>query len=199
MRSQQRISIMTAVLTVVFFSLPSWAQRVETDYDHSVNFSQYHTYSWGHVHSTDPFFEDRIRAAVDRELQSKGWRLDATGGDVMLTAVLIAKNQPEYTTFYDGLGGRWGWHGWGTGMATTTIEKIPIGTLIVDIYDCSSEHLVWRGLAHDQLSEKPDKDTKKLDKAVAKMFAKFPPQTMYGLSMRNKPFHLPGASLQSLR
>jgi hypothetical protein len=178
MRSLQRISLMTAMLAVVFFSVPSWARQVETDYDHSVNFSQYHTYSWGHVHSTDPFFEDRIREAVDRELQSKGWRLEATDGDVMLTAVLIAKNQPEYTTFYDGLGERWGWHGWGTGMATTTIEKIPVGTLIVDIYDCSSEHLIWRGVAHDQLSENPDKDTKKLDKAVAKMFAKFPPQAI---------------------
>jgi hypothetical protein len=64
MRCLQRISVVAAVLGAVFFSLPSLAQKVETDYDHSVNFSQYHTYSWGHVHSTDPFFEDRIRQAV---------------------------------------------------------------------------------------------------------------------------------------
>jgi Domain of unknown function (DUF4136) len=165
----------TAALVAAFFSIPASAQKVEADYDHSVNFDKYHTYSWGHVHSTDPLFEDRIRAAVDHELQLKGWRPVPADGDTILTAVLIAKNQPEYTTFYDGLGGRWGWHGWGTGMATTTIEKIPVGTLVVDIYDCASEHLIWRGLAHEQLSEKPDKDTKKLDKAVAKMFAKFPP------------------------
>jgi hypothetical protein len=50
--------------------------------------------------------------------------------------------------------------------------------LVVDIYDTSSEHLIWRGLAHEQLSEKPEKDTKKLDKAVDKLFAKFPPRTM---------------------
>ena len=61
---------------------------------------------------------------------------------------------------------------------TTTVEKIPVGTLVVDMYDCSSENLIWRGEAQDQLSDKPDKDTKKLDKAVAKMFAKFPPQSM---------------------
>ena len=95
----------------------------------------------------------------------------------MLTAVLISKHQPEYTTFYDGLGGRWGWHGWGgMGLSTTTVEKVPVGTLIVDMYDCSTEHLIWRGEAYDQLSDKPEKDTKKLDKAVAKMFAKFPPR-----------------------
>jgi hypothetical protein len=58
------------------------------------------------------------------------------------------------------------------------VENIPVGTLVVDIYDTSSEHLVWRGLASDQLSDKPEKDTKKVEKAVDKMFAKFPPRAV---------------------
>ena len=173
----QRVFVTLAV-AVVFFSIPALAQKVETDYDHSVNFSQYHTYSWGHVHSTDPLFEQRIRDAVDHDLQAKGWQVVPVGGDVTLTAVAIKKNQAEYTTFYDGLGGGWRWHGWGGGMATTTVEKVPVGTLVVDIYDTSTKHLVWRGLAHDQLSNKPDKDTKKLEKAVDKLFDKFPPRSM---------------------
>jgi hypothetical protein len=57
------------------------------------------------------------------------------------------------------------------------VDKIPIGTLVVDAYDTSTQHLVWRGLAHDQLSDKPDKDTKKLEKAVDKLFDKFPPRS----------------------
>jgi hypothetical protein len=63
-------------------------------------------------------------------------------------------------------------------MATTEVGKIPEGTLVVDIYDTSSEHLVWRGLASDQLSDKLEKDTKKIEKAVDKMFSKFPPRDM---------------------
>ena len=172
----QRVFVTLAV-AVVFFSIPALAQKVETDYDHSVNFSQYHTYSWGHVHSTDPLFEQRIRDAVDHDLQAKGWQVVPVGGDVTLTAVAIKKNRAEYTTFYDGLGGGWRWHGWGGGMATTTVEKVPVGTLVVDIYDTSTKHLVWRGLADDQLSNNPDKDTKKLEKAVDKLFDKFPPRS----------------------
>jgi Domain of unknown function (DUF4136) len=172
----RRVSI-TLALVVICFSVPALAQKVETDYDHSVNFNQYHTYSWGHVRSTDPFFEQRIRDAVDQDLQTKGWQLVPAGGDVTLTAVAIKKNQAEYTTFYDGLGGGWRWHGWGGGMATTTVENIPVGTLIIDMYDTSTKQLLWRGLAHDQLSDKPDKDTKKLEKAVNKMFDKFPPRS----------------------
>jgi hypothetical protein len=38
----RRVSFMLA-LVVIFFSIPALAQRVETDYDHSVNFNQYHT------------------------------------------------------------------------------------------------------------------------------------------------------------
>ena len=176
MKLHQRTSL-TVALAVVFFSIPALAQKVETDYDHSANFTQYHTYSWGRVHATDPLFEPRIRDAVDRDLQARGWQQVPSGGDATITAVLVKKDKAEYTTFYDGLGGGWRWHGWGTGMATTTVENIPVGTLVVDIYDTSSQHLVWRGLAHDQLSDKPEKDTKKLEKAVDKMFEKFPPRS----------------------
>jgi hypothetical protein len=44
------------------------------------------------------------------------------------------------------------------------------------MFDAKSRQLVWRGNAEDMLSGNPDKNEKKLDKAVAKMFKKFPPQ-----------------------
>ena len=170
----QRISV-TAVLAAILFSTPALAQKVETDYDHSANFSQYHTYSWGHIHATNPLFESRIRDAVDRKLQAKGWQNVPSGGDVTVTAVAVKRNKKEYYTFYDGLGPGWFWRG--TGMTTTSVENIPVGTLVVDIYDAASHRLIWRGLAHDQLSNKPEKNTKKLDKAVDKLFGKFPPRS----------------------
>jgi Domain of unknown function (DUF4136) len=51
-------------------------------------------------------------------------------------------------------------------------------TLVVDIYEAGSERLMWRGLAHDQLSDKPEKNTEKLQKAVDKMLDKFPPRSV---------------------
>jgi hypothetical protein len=169
--------LVTVAFAVLVFTIPALAQKVETDFDHSANFPQYHTYCWGHVHSVDPLFESRIREAVDHDLQTKGLQLSTDDCDVTLTAVAMKRNQKEYTTFYDGLGGGWRWHGWGGGMATTTVDNVPVGTLIVDMYDTKSKALVWRGMAHDQLSDKPDKNTKKLEKAVDKMFDKFPPRS----------------------
>lgn len=155
---------------------PIRAQTVQTDYDHGVSFAQYHTYSWGRVHFTNPLFEQRIRDDVNRELQAKGWQVVPEGGTVTLTAVGVRRNQLGYQTFYDSFGPGWRWRGWGGSTAITTVERVPVGTVIVDIYDSSSKQLIWRGLAQDTLSDNPEKNTKKLSKAVNKMFKKFPPK-----------------------
>jgi hypothetical protein len=47
---------------------------------------------------------------------------------------------------------------------------------VVDLFDTRSKQLVWRGVATDTLSEKPDKNVKKLNKAVEKLFKNFPPK-----------------------
>jgi Domain of unknown function (DUF4136) len=73
-------------------------------------------------------------------------------------------------TFYDGFGGPWGWHGW-DGMATTETNTYEVGTLVVDTFDNRSKRLIWRGIATDTLSDKPEKNTEKLNKAVEKMFS----------------------------
>jgi Domain of unknown function (DUF4136) len=54
-------------------SVIALGDNVRTDYDHQANFSQYHTYCWGKVKTTDPFYVARIKAAVDKQLQAKGW------------------------------------------------------------------------------------------------------------------------------
>ena len=109
MNALRRI-LATAALVAAFFSIPASAQKVETDYDHSVSFSRYHTYSWGRVHASDPLFESRIREAVDHALQAKGWQQVPADGDVLLTAVAIQKSQPEYITLLRRIG-------WGLEMA----------------------------------------------------------------------------------
>jgi hypothetical protein len=122
-------TLLAGVVAVLLLPVSGSAQKVETDYDHSANFTQYHTYTWGHVASSDPLFESRIRDAVDHALEAKGWRLAPEGADadVTVAAVAMEKNKKEYTTFYDGLGPGWRWHGWGMGMATTSVEDVPVG------------------------------------------------------------------------
>jgi hypothetical protein len=61
------------------------------------------------------------------------------------------------------------------GTATTTESEYTVGTLVVDVFDGKSKNLLWRGIAQDELSDKPDKNIKKLGKASDKLFKNFPP------------------------
>ena len=160
------------------------AQDVKTDYDHKASFTQYHTFSFAKIQTSDPFYESRIRDEVTRDLTAKGMQMVPSGGDLSIAAIGNARTKEEYSTFYNGLGrGGFGWRGWGGwgggwggGDSTTTVNEIPVGTLVVDLYAMDTHQLVFRGMATSDLSNKPDKDTKKLDKAIDKMFDKFPPK-----------------------
>ena len=99
-------------IALIGSSMAAFAANVRTDYDHSVNFSQYNTYSWGKVHTSNPFFASRIQGAVDQQLQAKGWKLVPSGGAVTVFATDNIHNQQEVQTMYDGWGGGWG-YGWG--------------------------------------------------------------------------------------
>jgi hypothetical protein len=93
---------------------------------------------------------------------------------VAVTAVGSTHNQQEYQTFYDGMGGGWRWGGFGE--TTTQVENYAVGSLVLDLYDAHNKQLIWRGVAQDTLSDKPEKNEKKLEKSVNKMLEHFPPQ-----------------------
>jgi hypothetical protein len=171
MRNLLKIGAMLSAFMA--FAAIAMSQDVRTDYDKHASFENYHTYYWEKVQTSNPLWESRIRDAVDRDLQAKGWQKVESGGDVALTAVGSARDQHEYQTFYDGLGGwRWG----GFGETTTTTETYRVGSLVLDMYDAHNKHLVWRGVASDTLSDKPEKNEKILDKSADKMLKNFPPK-----------------------
>src|SRR5437016_1443785 len=153
-----------------------WADT-KVDYDHHVDFGRFHTYSWIKAEAGDSLWQDRITQAVDSTMQSKGWQKVPSGGDAAVAAYGSVHNEKNIETFYNGWGGGWFWRGWGDGMATTTIQNVPVGRLVVDVFDGSTKKLIWRAHGSDALSGKPEKNEKKLDHRVAEMFDHFPPKS----------------------
>lgn len=173
----------TAVSAVLFLVAlgTGFAQHVKTDFDHQANFSQYKTYSWQEIKPANSLWDARIKSAVDAQLAAKGWTQVDNGGDVAIVAIKTTQTERTLQTFYDGMGGGWRWRGFGgMGEATTTEQDYKVGTLLVDLYDAKTKQLIWRGTAEDTLSDKASKNEKNLDKGVAKMFKKFPPQSAKG-------------------
>jgi hypothetical protein len=147
---------------------------VSVDYDHSANFTRYHTYSWLGIRAGDSLWEKRIKEAVDRQLVFRGWNQVPAGGDAGVSAFGQVTERDTIVTYYDGFPG-WGWGGWG-GPAWATTQVIPqeIGTLTVDVFDGHTKQLIWRGVASKSVSKKPEKNEKKLAKVIDEMFERFP-------------------------
>ena len=173
----QKVMLALVGMTLVFAGMAS-AQQVKTDYDRSANFALYKTYSWEHVETKDPLNVDRIKHAVNTVLAARGWTMVDSGADVAVVAMEITRDQQTLNTFYDGLGGGWGWRrfgGGGFGEATTTTDTYKVGTVVVDLFDTKTKQLIWRGSASDTLSNNSDKNIKNLNESVDKLFKHFPP------------------------
>jgi hypothetical protein len=167
------IVILTALLVA--------AQDVKTDYERGFDFSQIKTFavkigtSWG-----NPLSEQRAKDAVTHQLTAKGWTVaDESTADAIVVIHGASKSEQSLNTFYSGGGyGGWGWGG--GGMATTTVDTVHVGTEVVDIFDAKTKKLIFRGTAQGEISDKPEKNEKKLEKAAEKMFKDFPPKPKAG-------------------
>ena len=155
-----------------------YAQKVTTDFAPGTDFSRYHTYTWGEGRpARDPLIGQRIVAGIESQLATKGLRKAGQGEPVDLIVVYqtATDTQTQINTYNSGYWGGWYW-GMGGGYSSTTVQKIPVGQLIVDIADVNQKKFIWRGRANGTISSKPEKNSKMIDKALTKMFENYPPK-----------------------
>ena len=168
---------------LALLSAPAFAQDVKTDYDHAANFAAVKTFqakiatSWNNQIS-----EKRVQDEITQALTEKGWKAVDANPDAVVLLHGATEKQKSLNTFYSGMGGYGGYGyrgfggaGMGMGSATTTTSEYLVGTLVVDIYEAKTKALMYRGTATDELSDKPEKNQKKLAKASDKLFKDFPP------------------------
>ena len=173
MRTLNAVSVLVALAVAGAAS----AQDVKVDYDKAASFAPIKTFSlklgtaWG-----NPIGEKRVVSEIEEALMAKGWT-KAEEGKADAQVVLHGATETKRTlnTFYSGMGG-YRYRGFGgTGTATTTASEYTVGTLVVDVFDAKSKQLLWRGIAQDELKDKPEKREKQLQKASEKLFKDFPP------------------------
>ena len=166
-----KLAIAFAVLLTASLA---FAQKVNTDFDHTFDFSSVHTFAVQFASPwNDPLQQQRAKADIISTLTAKGWTQapDPNSADVLVAISGAVNQQKSLDTWYSG--GGWGW---GPGMSQTNVNTVDVGTLQVDILSTHTKKLIFRGTATDQLSNKPQKNTEKLDKALEKMFKDFPPK-----------------------
>jgi len=155
------------------------AQKVNVDFDEQAPFATYKTFGWtAGTPSPNPLGEPRIHAAVEAALMKEGLTLATGTPDVVIATHVMAKEQKEIVTSgYGGYGPGWHYGGYygGGGLSTTQVYTYTEGTLVVDMYDAKTKQVAWRGVGVDTVSDKGDKNQKKVVKAVDKMFKEYPP------------------------
>ena len=175
----KKITIPLAALLVVGLTGCPGGATIHTDYDHQVNFSQFHTFSFGHTATDNPLNQTRIRDEVTKDFSAKGLRMVESGGDLVVTAVGSTRDKQEYTTFYNQPAFGYYYGGFGglraPGYSTTSVQNYKVGTLILDMYNAESKQLVWRSIAKRGISDSSDAKRAELNTAVDKMLGDFPP------------------------
>ena len=169
----------TALVGTAMAAAPVLAQTVTIDYDHTVNFLKFKTYTWTKLHATDPTVEDRITIALNRDMGGRYMTEVPKGGDVSIIAVEATQDKQEFTTFYNSLGDFAWQRGWGSAGfldSQATLDDVPVDTLIIDMYDTKTHKLLWRGTVTETVATSEDKNDQKIDKAVTLLIGKYPPK-----------------------
>ena len=183
------INRLTFVTAIVFVIASANAQDTHYNYDRGANFASYKTYQWADMPGPggavpDQLIDRDIKRAVDEQLAAKGLTRVEKNADLYVAyhAVIHEERGINVSGFGNG-GGPWGgWGGgplggWGSGTVTGQTSTIPVGMLLIDLYDPAKKQLIWRGDASKtiDLKKDPDKNYKNLQKAMAKLFKNYPP------------------------
>jgi len=127
--------------------------------------------------SEDQLIDQDVRRAVDEQLAQKGLTKVEKDGDLLVTYHAAVRQEVGINLSGMGWGGR-GYGGMWDGSIQGQSSAIPIGTLVVDLYDPAKKQLIWRGDAEKtiELKKDPDKNYRNLQKAMTKLFKNYPPQ-----------------------
>ena len=188
-----------AVLTTIIFLGSCNSLQVTYDYDKSVDFSKFTTYSYyGWAKDSDkllsPFDKERIETAFGNEFNSRNLKFMKEGGELIVALYIVTEQKTEqvanttsmggyYGGGYGGYGGYYGYGpgwGWGgtMGNSVTTIcnYDYTVGTLVVDVYDAANKKLIWESVGSKTLDDNPSNKDKSVPKTVAAIMARYPIQ-----------------------
>lgn len=153
---------------------------VTSDYDHTANFSQFHTYKIVQLEqkyqAISQFNQTRVINAVNAQMLAKGFT-QSENPDLLVNITSIMKNQQEIVANSYGYGGGYRPYAWGGGNMSTTVnvQNYTAGSLIVEVANASTKKLLWEGIGNQDIDQPSSNPEQAINTAVQKIMASFPP------------------------
>jgi len=175
-----------AVVALVTAMLAGCATiEVGSDYDPEADFAALRTYAWlpdqdrmvGEHRIYDTLLDTRVRNAVDRELAGRGFaRGEADAVDFYVAYHAGIETKVDVRSINSALG--YGEGLWGQEIGPgSDVREYDQGTLLLDVVEPDGRQLLWRGSASVIVSDTddPEERSRRIDEAVERMLARFPP------------------------
>jgi len=188
MKSTTGFKVVGLAALILIGCISASAQDIKFNFLPGTDFAKYKTYRWARVPNAqypDQIIDGQIMQAIDAQLMQKGLAKGGEDAQLVVTYQAAVDSEKRWNSYSTDMGGGWGygrWGGWGgygggSSTTTTTSETIRIGTLAVDIYDAAAKNQIWKGQASKTLGsgKDPEKVNKNLNKAMEKLFKKYPP------------------------
>lgn len=160
----------------------SYAARVRHDVDRGADFTAVQTYDWHPEAIRDaalsPLMQKRLMDSVNAQLALRGLQRVADDPDVWVS--VDTSQERGYRVSSVGYGGfgfgrRFGFGAFGgLGLVDTSVVAVDETVIAVDLWDAATTHPLWRGTVRDNLSERPKRNARQLDRGVRKVFRRFP-------------------------
>jgi hypothetical protein len=182
MRSGQRRVSAVAIVVLALLPLTGCATMTfGSRAARGAEVTQYRTWEWGTDPAgptgdpridSNPFFQDRVREAVEHQLTTKGFvRSKLAGPPDLLVHYHVNFSK---TVEVSSQGARTGSCSGDCGPEAYAYEQ---GTLVVEVIDAHMNVVVWRGWSRDNMEGTIDDQTRmerEIDAAVGAMFKSFP-------------------------
>ena len=163
--------------------------KSSSDFDPSVSFNQYKTYSWVEKkvddagYHLDGLMDQRVRAAIETQLSQKGIsKTDKQNADLLVNYITKVDKKINIDTFNSHFGYN-PYYGprWGLGgrlQTETTVREYDVGTLMVDLVDNKTGKLIWRGTVADTVREQntPEERIQIINHAIDTVMKDYPPK-----------------------
>ncbi len=127
---------------------------------------------WGLLED-DPVYAPVIRRAVNQELNRKGYKEVAEGGELSVATGGFSRTTSQLEGFLLNWGFDFYYGDWGATVAAPVSRVNREGTFVIILLDSETKQGVWGGLA-TALIGKPETVGKSIDKAAKRILKKLP-------------------------